>query len=194
MRVPPPAPDEIRVCSDIIIETWLIGSVGSWSGLRAAHRPSEAIDRHRLEAPLGRFIDLDRGWRRQLDFAHEPAALSSSVRRWVSTLALIPGRSALQPGKAARTISQLAQDEHRPPLADQLQRVREPARVVVAPSSPRFFEFWLVFLTSRLLIYNLRRAKGKRIESREGGEAMAMPRMIFVNLPVADLERSKALL
>ena len=43
IEVPPPAPDESKVCSDMINETWLIGSVGSWAGLRAAHRPSEAM-------------------------------------------------------------------------------------------------------------------------------------------------------
>ena len=34
---------EIKVWSDMITDTWLIGKVGSWSGLRAAQRPSEAM-------------------------------------------------------------------------------------------------------------------------------------------------------
>ena len=135
---------ESRVCSDMITDTWLIGSVGSCSGLRAAHRPSEAIDRHRFEAPFGRLIDLDRGRRRKPRLAHEPARLElgQALGQHVGADPLEVG---LQLGKAARAVGQLAQHQHRPALAEQIQRMGQAAGVVVAPfflALPQFSYFF----------------------------------------------------
>ena len=44
-----------------------------------------------------------------------------------------PGKIGLQLRKAARSVSELAQHQHRPALAEQLHRVGEPAGIVVAP-------------------------------------------------------------
>ena len=58
---------------------------------------------------------------------------SSSVRRWVSTLALMPVQVALQLGEAPWAVRELAKHQHRPALAEQFHRMGEAAGIVVAP-------------------------------------------------------------
>ena len=58
-----------------MIDTWLIGSVGSWSGLRAAHRPSYAITGIASRPHSVASIDLDRRRRRKPDLPDQAARL-----------------------------------------------------------------------------------------------------------------------
>ena len=93
-------------------------------------------DRFGLEPPSVRFVDLDAGGRRQPAFRRTSPRASSSPRRWVSTLALIPGQIGAKLGKASRPEHQFAQDQQRPPFADQFERMGGPASIIITASAP----------------------------------------------------------
>ena len=113
---------------------------------RAPRRPATEIgdDGDHLQAPVGRLVDLHRRGRRKLRPAHEAARFEfgQALRQHVRADS---GEVALQIGKAARAVSQLAKNQHGPTLAEQFQRMREAAGVVVAPpffAVPQFSYFF----------------------------------------------------
>jgi hypothetical protein len=90
-----------------------------------------------LESPRRRFIDLDRRRRRKPDLSDDSARLElgEPLSEHIRT---DPRKVRFQLGKAPRPISKLAQHQHRPSVADEVERMGKPAGIVVAPFVFRF--------------------------------------------------------
>jgi Holliday junction DNA helicase RuvB len=104
----------------------------------------DAEDRRSLKAPFGRFIDLDRRRRRKLRPLYQ-AALFQLRQPLGKNVGADPGKVSLQAGEAPWPEHQFSQDEKRPSFADQLERMRHPAGIVVTAFSLSLPHFSCIF-------------------------------------------------
>ena len=156
----------IMVRNDSRIDTPLIGRVGSWRGTARRPAAERLDDRLGLQPPVGRFIDLDVGRRRQALAPDQPARLELA-QPLGQHVGADPGQVGAKLGETARPEHQFAQHQQRPALADQLEPMGGSAGIVI----PRFGStrrFELVFLTAWLLfITSIGKRQANRVRRSE---------------------------
>ena len=118
------------VRSDRSSEAALKGRVGSWCGERMPQRPkARKIGSASRPHGVNSYTWTDAGGG-HLRRATTPVA-SRPSRRCVRMLALMPGRLARRSPNRFGAEHQLANDEERPALAEQLERMRRGTRILV---------------------------------------------------------------